>query len=134
MPLNGSRQIASTWDVKKIKWSLLGTYQKLGKATEINITVNDEQLERIDEYKYLRMIFDKNLNWHNHIDKMCAKISQWLELLQRITFCILNVTLRMLYNTLVLPLFNYAILPIELLIRHIWNSYRFYKTRVPVCF
>ncbi len=53
---------------KKIKWSLIGTYQKLGKATEINITVNDEHLERVDEYKYLGMIFDKNLNWHNHID------------------------------------------------------------------
>ncbi len=59
-------------NVKKTKWSLVGTYQKLGKATEINITVND----RVDEYKCLGMIFDKNLNWHNHIDKMCAKISR----------------------------------------------------------
>ncbi len=54
------------------------------------------------------MIFDKNLNWHNQSDKMCAKISQRLGLLQRIKFCIPNVTLRMLYNTLVLPLFNYG--------------------------
>ncbi len=35
--------------VKKTKWSLIGTYQKLGKATEINITVNGEQLERVDK-------------------------------------------------------------------------------------
>ncbi len=54
------------------------------------------------------MIFNKNLNWHNHIDNICAKISQRLGLLQKIMFCIPNVTLRMLYNTLVLPWFNYG--------------------------
>ncbi len=54
------------------------------------------------------MIFDKNLNWHDHIDKMCATISQRFGLLQRIKFCIPNVTLRMLYNTLVLPFFDYG--------------------------
>ncbi len=43
------------------------------------------------------MIFDKNLNWHNHIG-----------LLQRIKFYIPNLTLRMLYNTPVLPLFDYG--------------------------
>ncbi len=31
---------------QKTKWSLIGTYQILGKATEISITVNGEQLER----------------------------------------------------------------------------------------
>ncbi len=61
------------------KRSLIGTYQKLGKATEISITVSGEQLERVDEYKYLGMIFDKNLNWHNHIDKMCAKFHNDLD-------------------------------------------------------
>ncbi len=65
-------------NVKKTKWNLIGTYQKIGKATEISITVNGEQLERVDGYKYLGMIFDKNLNWHNHIDKMCATISRRL--------------------------------------------------------
>ncbi len=57
-------------------WNLIDTYQKLGKPTEISITVNGEHLERVDEYKYLGMMFDKNFNWHNHIDKMCANISQ----------------------------------------------------------
>ncbi len=93
-------------NVKKTKWSLISKYQKLRKATELNITVNGEQLERVDEYKYLGTIFDKHLNRHNHIDKMCAKISQRPGLLKRIMFCLPNVTLRMQYNTLVLPLFD----------------------------
>ncbi len=77
-------------------------------TTEINITVNGEQLERVAEYKYLGIIFNKNLNWHKHIDKMFAKISQRLGLLERIRFSIPNVTSRMLYNTLVLSLFDYG--------------------------
>ncbi len=40
-------------NVKKTKWSLIGTYQKLGQAKQISITVNGEQLERVDEYKTL---------------------------------------------------------------------------------
>ncbi len=70
--------------------------------------MNGEQLVRVDEYKYLGIIFNKNLNWHNHIDKMCAKFSQRLGLLQRTKFCMPNVTLTMLYNTLVLPLIDYG--------------------------
>ncbi len=47
---------------------------------------NGEQLERVGEYKYLGMIFDENLNWYKHINKMCAKMLQQLGHLQIIKF------------------------------------------------
>ncbi len=52
------------FNVKKTKWSLIGTYQKPGKATEISIFVNGEQLERVDEYiiktSLFRHFYNKN--------------------------------------------------------------------------
>ncbi len=55
-------------NVKKTKWSLLSTYQKLGKSAYITINVGDTPLEHVSEYKYLGMGIDKNMNWNNEID------------------------------------------------------------------
>ncbi len=51
--------------------------------------------------------FYKNLNCHFHINKMCSKISQRTGLLQKIKYVVPNQTIKMLYNVLVLPLFDY---------------------------
>ncbi len=61
-------------NVKKIKWSLLGTYQKISKAVDITINVGNAPLKQVSEYKYLGMWIDKNLNWNYHVDKMCSKV------------------------------------------------------------
>ena len=95
-------------NVKKTKWSLIGTHQKLSRAENVSIDICGETLEKVDEYKYLGMFFDKNLNWHYHIDKLCSKVSQRTGLLRRIKYCLPNETLKMLYNALVLPLFDYG--------------------------
>ncbi len=52
------------------------------------------------------MFFYKNLNKHFHIDKMCSKISQRTDLLRRIKYVVPNQTLKILYDVLVLPLFD----------------------------
>ncbi len=74
--------------MKKTKWNRVGTHQKLASAQYIyiyiyiSLSINGELLEKVDEYKYLGMIFDKNLNLSLHIDKMCSKISQRAGLLE----------------------------------------------------
>ncbi len=49
-------------NVKKTKWSLLGTYQKISKAIDITINVGNAPLEQVSEYKYLGVWIDKILN------------------------------------------------------------------------
>ncbi len=46
-------------NVKKTKWSLLGTYQKISKAVDITINVGNAPLEQVSEYKYLGMWIEK---------------------------------------------------------------------------
>ncbi len=77
-------------NVKKTKWSLLGTYQKITKAVDITIIVGNAPLEQISEYKYLGMWIDKNMNWNYHIDKMCSKLSRRLGILRRLKFNLLK--------------------------------------------
>ncbi len=48
--LSGSKQITSTKMLRKHKWHLISTHQKLGRAIEINITMNVVWLENDDEF------------------------------------------------------------------------------------
>ncbi len=91
-------------NVKKTKWSLLGTYQKISKAVDIN--VGNAPLEQVSEYKYLGMWIDKNLNRNYHVDEMCSKLSKRLGILCRVKFNLPKETLYMLYNSIVLPHFE----------------------------
>ena len=54
------------------------------------------------------MWLDKNMNWNYHIDKMCSKLSRRLGILRRVKFNLPKETLYMLYNAIVLPLFDYG--------------------------
>ncbi len=87
---------------------MLGTYQKITKAVDITINVGNAPLEQVWEYKYLGMWIDKNMNWNYHIDKMCPKFSRRLGILHRVKFNLPKETLCMLYNSIVLPHFDYG--------------------------
>ncbi len=95
-------------NVKKTKWSLLLSYQKIGKAVNISINVENAPLEQVSVYKYLGMCIDKKFNWNYHVDKMCSKLSRRLGIVCRIKFNLPKETLYVLYNSIVLPHFDYG--------------------------
>ncbi len=95
-------------NVKKTKWSLLGTYQKISKAADITINVGNSPLEQVSEYKYLGMWINKDINWNYYIDKMCSKLSRRLRILCRVKFNLPKETIYMLYNSIIMPPFDYS--------------------------
>ncbi len=54
------------------------------------------------------MWIDKNMNRNYYIDKMCSKLSRRLGILRRLKINLPEETLYMLYNSIVLPLFDYG--------------------------
>ena len=40
------------------------------------IKINEVELAQCDSYKYLGVIFDKNLSWQPHIEYICGKINK----------------------------------------------------------
>ncbi len=48
------------------------------------------------------------MNWNYEIDKMCSKLSRRLGILRRVKFNLPKETLYMLYNSIVLPPFDYG--------------------------
>lgn len=48
------------------------------------VTLNGEAVEQVATYKYLGVIFDSQLKWGQHVDFLCARISQRLHFLRRL--------------------------------------------------
>ncbi len=66
-----------------------------------NIQIEENDIEHVNKYKYLRV----NLYWNYNVNYMANPISQRLGVLKRVRRHLTNETSKMLYNSLVLPLF-----------------------------
>ena len=62
------------------------------------VKVEGTFIERTQSFKYLGVTFNKSMSWADHVDAISTKIRNVLPLQTRVT----------LYNTLILPLFDYG--------------------------
>ena len=95
-------------NLEKTKIMLVGTHQRTAEADELVIEISNTRLERVNKFKYLGVLLDNNLSWKEHIEYISNKISSRLGILRRARKVLPKPTLQMLYNTLVLPLFDYC--------------------------
>ena len=96
-----------TLNVKKTKCMLLGTKHNLANSS-LCIYSNNTALDCVSSFKYLGVTIDQSLTWSAHIDHTCGKIAQRLGILRRIRKYLTRDTAILLYNAIVLPLFDYA--------------------------
>lgn len=72
-------------------------------------TINNVSLQQVDSVNDLGVIFDRKLNFHNHVDKMVNKSYKMLGFLTRIMKKFRNRDcFNLLYNTLVRPHLEYC--------------------------
>ena len=87
---------------------LVGTHQRTAEADELVIEISNTRLERVNKFKYLGVLLDNTLSSKDHVEYIGNKISSRLGILRRARKVLPKPTLQMLYNTLVLPLFDYC--------------------------
>ncbi len=87
---------------------LIGTHQALQKMLDIRIHIDNEPLKRVSFAKYIGMYIDENLKWNVHIDNIIPKIFAKIGVLRSLRNIIPTATLKLLYNAIVLPHFDYA--------------------------
>ena len=97
-----------TLNCAKSKFLLFGGNRRLKTFTNISIYVNDQQLAREQTFKYLGITFSENLTWSDHISNVSIKINQRIGLLRRVKVFIPLKARLTIYNSLILPLFDYA--------------------------
>lgn len=77
---------------------MIGGTQRLKKFESIKRLIDEVELEGVKRYKYLGVILNENQ----------AKISQRLGILRRIKHLLSEETWKLMVNTLVMPLMDYA--------------------------
>ena len=63
-----------TLNYTKTKVMLFSKKRKGQKIIEISI--NQNKIEKVKSFKYLGAVMDSKVNWRNHIETLCTKISQ----------------------------------------------------------
>lgn len=96
------------WMSKK-KFMLIGSHYTLSHINNnFSVKVNNTQMDRVVEHKYLGVHIDEFLKWHSHVKVITKKISAGLAFLKSIRPFILFDTRMSMYNALVMPCFNYC--------------------------
>ena len=98
-----------TLNLTKTEYMLIGSQQRLDKFLETpNILYGEHQIKRVREKTVLGLIIDDQLKWNRHNDEQCKKISKSIALLRKAKDFASQEELVTIYNSLVLPHFNYC--------------------------
>ncbi len=84
------------------------TVQRLRRTKATDLFIGENPLEKVQNYKYLDMWLDVNLDWHYHIVVMRSKISRRIGVLKRVRLYLTEDHTIKLHNAMVLPLFDYC--------------------------
>ncbi len=83
-------------------------YVTLRNIPSPQIHINNEPLRQVSVAKYLGMYIDENLRWDHHIDTLVKKILYKIGILRSLRNIVPIDTLKLMYNAIVLPHFDYA--------------------------
>lgn len=67
------------------------------KNDNLSLKINNKEIKKVNHYKYLGLIIDKNLNFKEHINYLILKISKFTGLFKRFANCLNLHTKKLLY-------------------------------------
>ena len=101
-------QNALTINVKKNKYVVYGTSQKLKNVRGPNIRLNNSILTREHVYRYLGIYLDSTLNFNKHIDYVNKIVSHKIYTLSKIRCFIDKSTALHIYKSMIAPILDYG--------------------------
>ena len=76
----------------------------------LQFTISGSIIEHVTQFKFLSLNIDSNLNWKAHLSAVSTMVSRVIGLLHKLKYMFPSYILRMIYNSLILPHFNYSLL------------------------
>lgn len=101
-----------TLNIQKSKYIIFSSDTKLKRLKNQNletIQINDSDMEKVSSIKFLGVMIKENLKWDLHIDNICLKIAKSIGIINKLKYTLPTQALLTLYNTLIVPHFNYCI-------------------------
>ena len=95
-------------NIKRAK--LMIFYRKQRKIRDINISIDNVQIERVNTFNFLCIMLDESLTWTDHTNMVANTISRVTGVLHRLKNIFPKEIFLTLYNTLILSYINYELL------------------------
>ena len=95
-------------NVKKTKLMIFCSPISQCNYNDVTLNVGNQEIDRVNTFKYLGIWLDKHLNFNEHISKLSKKLSQKISMLRRTRPYISKNAAIMLYKALILPHINYC--------------------------
>ena len=93
----------------KTQFMIFGTPTKLARIPQpVSLNLANHAVLQVNNYKYLRVYLDPVLNWREHVYHTSKNIGSRLGLLSRLKRSLPLNTIKLLANSLALPLFDYC--------------------------
>ena len=102
------KQNQLTLNVKKTKYVIYGSAQRLKNTRSLTLMMNGNQLEREHVYKYLGIYLDSTLNFNKHIDYVNKIVTHKTFLLSKIRGFIDQSTALHIFKSMIVPIFDYG--------------------------
>ena len=97
-------------NVMKSKGMLIETKNKVNNGNSGNhITLNGDQVEFVDKFKYLGIVIDNKLNFKEHVSYTETKIKKKLGYLSRVSKHLSMFTRLLIYNTIIKPHLTFCV-------------------------
>ena len=104
-----------TLNTTKTEFMIIGSRHNLAKIKKDPIiSIREKKIQRVRKTKSLEVIIDEKLDWKEQIDAISKKVSKGIGALRLCKSFVPLDTLKILYNTLILPYFDYCCL--------VWNN------------
>ena len=95
-------------NVAKTELMIIGSRQRLSAQCDaVEIRIDDQIIKRVVHTKSLGLIIDAHLSWGKHVEEIC-KVSSAIGALKRVQPFISRETAILIYNTLIMPHFDYC--------------------------
>ena len=80
---------------------------------QLHLNIKGSPIENVNEFNFLGLTLDCNLNFKPQTKIIAAKISRIIGVLHKLKYIFPAYLLSMMYNSLILPHFNYFLLAWE---------------------
>lgn len=97
-----------TLNLEKSKCMLIGSNRKLESKVPLTVSILDYKVDNVCSFKYLGILISSDFTWTYHVEYIAKKVNQRLGLLKRVKHLLPFKSRLLYYNSIVMPLFDYA--------------------------
>ncbi len=87
---------------------IASAYNLKNKLSDSPILINNKPIPKIDHYSCLGVDMDERMSWEKHVECICSKVSAGIGAMRRLKPFVPLSTLKMLYNAIIQPYFDYC--------------------------